>query len=65
MVVACWLFSWLLVGGEGFEPSKAYANRVTVCPIWPLWNPPKHLFTAICFEYSRFNKFGYLARLLN
>ncbi len=28
------------VGGEGFEPSKSCDNRVTVCPIWPLWYPP-------------------------
>jgi len=28
------------VGGEGFEPSKAYANRFTVCPLWPLGYPP-------------------------
>ena len=28
------------VGRGGFEPPKAYANRFTVCPIWPLWNLP-------------------------
>ena len=28
------------MGGEGFEPSKAYANRFTVCPLWPLGYPP-------------------------
>src|SRR5690606_621952 len=30
-----------MVGRDGFEPSKAYASRFTVCPIWPLWNLPK------------------------
>lgn len=25
-----------LVGREGFEPSKEYTNRFTVCPRWPL-----------------------------
>ena len=29
------------VGGDGFEPPKAYASRFTVCPIWPLWYPPE------------------------
>ena len=24
------------MAGEGFEPSKAYASRFTVCPLWPL-----------------------------
>ena len=28
------------MGRGGFEPPKAYANRFTVCPIWPLWNLP-------------------------
>ena len=28
------------VGRAGFEPAKAYANGVTVRPIWPLWNLP-------------------------
>ena len=28
------------VGGAGFEPTKAYASRFTVCPSWPLWYPP-------------------------
>jgi hypothetical protein len=28
-----------MVEGEGFEPSKASANRFTVCPSWPLWYP--------------------------
>ena len=30
------------VGGDGFEPPKAYASRFTVCPIWPLWYPPEN-----------------------
>jgi hypothetical protein len=25
-----------MVEREGFEPSKAYASRFTVCPVWPL-----------------------------
>lgn len=28
-----------VVPGTGFEPVKAYANRFTVCSIWPLWYP--------------------------
>ena len=32
------------VGGDGFEPPKSKDNRFTVCPIWPLWKPPKILF---------------------
>ncbi len=36
-----------MVGRDGFEPSKAKANRFTVCPIWPLWNLP---------TYGKFNK---------
>lgn len=31
----------LMVPGIGFEPMKAYANRFTVCSIWPLWYPGK------------------------
>jgi hypothetical protein len=27
---------WKKLGREGFEPSKANANRFTVCPLWPL-----------------------------
>ena|GEM_PF-2460898 len=29
------------VGKAGFEPTKAYASRFTVCPSWPLWYFPK------------------------
>jgi hypothetical protein len=29
------------VGRAGFEPTKAYASRFTVCPSWPLWYLPK------------------------
>ena len=29
-----------LVGRAGFEPTKAYASRFTVCPSWPLWYLP-------------------------
>ena len=29
-----------MVEGEGFEPSKAYAGRFTVCSRWPLGHPP-------------------------
>ena len=28
-----------MVVGEGFEPSKAYAGRFTVCSLWPLGHP--------------------------
>ena len=28
------------VGRAGFEPTKAYASRFTVCPSWPLWYLP-------------------------
>jgi hypothetical protein len=28
-----------MVEGGGFEPPKAYANRFTVCSLWPLGNP--------------------------
>ena len=30
-----------MVEGEGFEPSKAYAGRFTVCSLWPLGNPSR------------------------
>ena len=30
----------LWVGKAGFEPTKAYASRFTVCPSWPLWYFP-------------------------
>lgn len=30
---------FLLVEGDGFEPSKSIDNRFTVCPLWPLGNP--------------------------
>lgn len=29
-----------MVGREGFEPSKAYAGRFTVCSLWPLGHRP-------------------------
>ena len=29
------------VGGDGFEPPKVTTSRFTVCPIWPLWYPPR------------------------
>ena len=29
-----------VVGRGGFEPPKAFANRFTVCPLWPLGNLP-------------------------
>ena len=32
-----------MVGGAGFEPAKAYTNRFTVCPRWPLEYPPDML----------------------
>jgi hypothetical protein len=28
------------MGEEGFEPPKAFANRFTVCPDWPLRHSP-------------------------
>ena len=31
------------VGKDGFEPPKSKDSRFTVCPIWPLWNLPRHL----------------------
>ena len=31
------------VGRAGFEPTKAYASRFTVCPSWPLWYLPKNI----------------------
>ena len=30
----------ILVGEDGFEPSKRKSNRFTVCPLWPLGNSP-------------------------
>ncbi len=44
-------FRILFVGREGFEPSKAYANGVTVRPIWPLWNLPNQ-YQALYLELS-------------
>ena len=29
----------LVVVGDGFEPSKSYDDRFTVCYLWPLGNP--------------------------
>jgi hypothetical protein len=29
-----------MVGRGGFEPPKAYADRFTVCSLWPLGNLP-------------------------
>src|SRR5262249_33137592 len=29
----------MMVEGGGFEPPKAYADRFTVCSLWPLGNP--------------------------
>lgn len=29
------------MGEEGFEPPKAFANRFTVCPDWPLRHSPR------------------------
>ena len=37
-----------VVGGDGFEPPKAYASRFTVCPIWPLWYPPLKSLCSRC-----------------
>ena len=31
-----------MVGRAGFEPTKAYASRFTVCPSWPLWYLPEY-----------------------
>ncbi len=33
------LLFFKMVEGEGFEPSKADANRFTACPLWPLGYP--------------------------
>ena len=41
----------LFVGRGGFEPPKAYANRFTVCPIWPLWNLP-NIFSKLSKNVS-------------
>lgn len=53
------------VGGEGFEPTKAYANRFTVCPSWPLWYPPKLIINmskkALCFAWAGSRIFRQLA----
>jgi hypothetical protein len=38
--IGCVFQKTLLVGGEGFEPSKVKTNRFTVCPRWPLEYPP-------------------------
>src|SRR5512133_905995 len=43
------------VGRAGFEPTKAFASRFTVCPSWPLWYLPninrvlllRHTFTNL------------------
>ena len=32
-------FALKVVEGGGFEPPKAYADRFTVCSLWPLGNP--------------------------
>ena len=34
----------VMVGREGFEPSKAYADRFTVCSLWPLGYLPELFF---------------------
>ena len=34
----------LLVGEDGFGPSKLKSNRFTVCPLWPLGNSPMIFF---------------------
>ena len=41
------LYPVLFVGRAGFEPTKAYASRFTVCPSWPLWYLP------IYFQYKK------------
>ena len=45
-----------VVGRAGFEPTKAYASRFTVCPSWPLWYLPKYcvelLITIRTSKYS-------------
>ena len=33
-------FRGVLVGEDGFGPSKLKSNRFTVCPLWPLGNSP-------------------------
>ena len=48
------------VGRGGFEPPKAKANRFTVCPIWPLWNPPRQNDTKkeLIQRYTQINRFS-------
>lgn len=38
--VECCQSQSMKVGGEGFEPPKAFADRFTVCSNCPLWHPP-------------------------
>jgi len=38
--VECCKAQTMKVGGEGFEPPKAFADRFTVCSNCPLWHPP-------------------------
>ncbi len=37
-----WNSDPILVGEDGFEPSKLKSNRFTVCPLWPLGNSPRY-----------------------
>ena len=36
-----------MVVGEGFEPSKAYAGRFTVCSRWPLGYPTENRLQSV------------------
>ena len=44
------------VGKDGFEPPKSKDSRFTVCPIWPLWNLPRHLSAHL--RVQRYNYFS-------
>ena len=38
--IKCRPWFFIKVGRAGFEPTKSYDSRVTVCPSWPLWYLP-------------------------
>ena len=44
-------YLFLMVEGEGFEPSKRSRNRFTVCPLWPLGNPSVNRKTNYTIAY--------------
>ena len=42
-----WSFILVVVAREGFEPSKEYSGRFTVCSLWPLGNHAMELLTGL------------------